>query len=172
MVKVKKLSVLLSLGIFLSLIFAGGFQNGLSLQSFPAAPDFRVTDLEGQLHTLAHYQGKVLLVNFWATWCPPCRAEIPDFIEVYAAQKNKGLEIIGLSVDNLSPSDLKQFVRKAKINYPIALATEDIIRSFQPGEYIPTTIFIDKQGRIRHKHVGQLEKETLLTIFNQLSTEK
>jgi peroxiredoxin len=91
---------------------------------------------------------------------------------VYAAQKNRGLEIIGLSVDNLSPSDLKQFVRKAKINYPIALATEDIIRSFQPGEYIPTTIFIDKQGRIRHKHVGQLEKETLLTIFNQLSAEK
>jgi len=172
MVKPNSLHSWLGLGTFLSLILACGLQSGLSLQSFPAAPDFRVTDLEGQVHTLAHYQGKVLLVNFWATWCPPCRAEIPDFIEVYAAQKNRGLEIIGLSVDNLSPSDLKQFVRKAKINYPIALATEDIIRSFQPGEYIPTTIFIDKQGRIRHKHVGQLEKETLLTIFNQLSAEK
>lgn len=135
------------------------------------APDFKITDLEGRIHTLGDYRGKILLINFWATWCPPCRAEIPDFIEVYATEKNNGLALLGLSVDNLSAEELRQFVRRFKINYPIALATEEIIRQFQPGQYIPTTFFIDKNGRIRYKHVGLLDKDTLLDYFRKLKAE-
>lgn len=144
---------------------------GISRQTYEAAPDFKISDLEGRTHTLNDYRGKILLINFWATWCPPCRAEIPDFIEVYAAEKNNGLAILGLSVDDLSANELLTFVKRFKINYPIALATPEIIRQFQPGQYIPTTIFVDKNGQIRHKHVGLLDKKTLLEYFRKLKAE-
>jgi len=146
-------------------------KSGNSGQSFQAAPDFRISDLEGKTHTLNDYRGKILLINFWATWCPPCRAEIPDFVEVYASEKDKDLAILGISVDDLPASELLNFVRRFKINYPVALATSEIINQFQPGQFIPTTIFIDKNGRIRHKHVGLLDKKTLLTYLNQLRSQ-
>jgi cytochrome c biogenesis protein CcmG/thiol:disulfide interchange protein DsbE len=155
--------------LLVSSLFAS--RAGISGQSFQAAPDFQINDLEGKTHTLKDYRGKILLINFWATWCPPCRAEIPDFIEVYSAEKDKGLAILGISVDDLPASELLNFVRRFKINYPVALATSEIINQFQPGEFIPTTIFIDKNGRIRHKHVGLLDKKTLLTYLNQLRSE-
>jgi cytochrome c biogenesis protein CcmG/thiol:disulfide interchange protein DsbE len=155
--------------LLVSFLFAS--RAGISGQSFQAAPDFQINDLEGKTHTLKDYRGKILLINFWATWCPPCRAEIPDFIEVYSAEKDKGLAILGISVDDLPASELLNFVRRFKINYPVALATSEIINQFQPGEFIPTTIFIDKNGRIRHKHVGLLDKKTLLTYLNQLRSE-
>lgn len=166
----KKFSAGLGLLMLGLIIWSSG--SGFPDQSFRPAPDFRLTDLEGKTLTLSDYQGKILLINFWATWCPPCRAEIPDFVEVYASKKSQGLEILGVSVDNLDPSSLKNFVSRLKINYPVALATEKIILDYQPGEYIPTTIVLDKKGRIRHKHVGQLDKETLLSIFDSLSQEK
>lgn len=163
---------LAGLGLLMLGLIIWSFGSGSPDQSFPPAPDFQLTDLEGKTHTLSDYKGKILLINFWATWCPPCRAEIPDFVEVYASKKSQGLEILGVSVDNLAPSALKNFVSRLKINYPVALATEKIILDFQPGEYIPTTIVLDKKGHIRYKHVGQLDKETLLSIFNSLSQEK
>lgn len=155
--------------LFVSFLFAS--RAGISGQNFQAAPDFRISDLEGKTHTLNDYRGKILLINFWATWCPPCRAEIPDFVEVYAAEKDKGLAILGISVDDLPASELQNFVQRYKINYPVALATSEIINQFQPGEFIPTTIIIDKNGRIRHKHVGLLDKKTLLKYLNLLRTE-
>lgn len=161
--------ILTSVAVSFFLILS--FGKGLSSQSQEQAPDFKISDLEGKIHTLSDYRGKILLINFWATWCPPCRAEIPDFIEVYAAEKNNGLALLGLSVDDLSASELLTFVRRFKINYPIALATPEIIRQFQPGQYIPTTIFIDKNGQIRHKHVGLLDKKTLLEYFRKLKDE-
>jgi len=163
----KKLVACLLLFVF----FLFPSKPGNSAQSFQAAPDFRISDLEGKTHTLNDYRGKILLVNFWATWCPPCRAEIPDFVEVYAAEKDKGLAILGISVDDLPASELLNFVRRYKINYPVALATSEIINQFQPGEFIPTTIFIDKNGRIRHKHVGLLNKKTLLKYLELLRSE-
>jgi peroxiredoxin len=143
--------------------------------SYPKAPDFRVTDLSGKSISLADYKGKVLFLNFWATWCPPCRAEIPDFVEVYGQNKSRGLEIIGISLDTKDNEAIAAFVEKYKINYPVVLesrkATEKIIADYEPGQYVPTTIVIDKQGRIRDKYVGQMDKQTLLKYFNQLSAE-
>ncbi|MDI6849363.1 MAG: TlpA disulfide reductase family protein [Candidatus Saccharicenans sp.] len=135
------------------------------------APDFSVIGLDGQELSLASLKGKVILVNFWATWCPPCRAEIPEFIEAYNELKDRGLEILGFSVDDLPEAELKTFVTRAKMNYPVALVGQDIVAAFKPGQYIPTSIFIDRIGRLRYKHVGQLAKKDLVRIFEELEKE-
>lgn len=135
------------------------------------APYFEVKTLDGATISLNSLKGKVILVNFWATWCPPCRAEIPDFIEAYNELKDKGLEILGFSVDDLTEAELKKFVDQAKMNYPVALVGKEIVSAFRPGQYIPTSIFIDKTGKIRKRHVGKLEKADLIKIFEELNKE-
>jgi peroxiredoxin len=141
----------------------------------PLAPNFKLTDLNGKTISLSDYKGKVLFLNFWATWCPPCRAEIPDFVEAYAEQKANGLEILGISLDSKGKETVAAFVEKYKINYPVVLesrqATEKIINDYQPGQYIPATIIIDKAGHIRSKEVGAMDKETLLKHFQRLAAE-
>ena len=150
-------------------------QRAHSQGNYPQAPDFRLTDINGKTISLSDYKGKVLFLNFWATWCPPCRAEIPDFVEAYGQEKAKGLEILGISLDSKGKDAIVAFVEKYKINYPIVLetrqATEQITSDYQPGQFIPTTIVIDKRGRIRDKHVGQMDKTMLIRYFNQLAAE-
>lgn len=139
------------------------------------APDFKVTDLKGKNHSLSDYAGKVLFLNFWATWCPPCKAEIPDFVEVYKTHREKGLEILGISLDVKGREAVVTFVEKYEINYPVVLedksVTEELVDKFEPGQFIPATIIIDRQGRIRQKHVGLLEKKTLLEYYQMYSAE-
>ena len=131
------------------------------------APDFSLKDLRGQAVSLADFKGKVLVLNFWATWCPPCREEIPDFIETYKSLKGQGLEIVGLSVDRLTPDKLRAWTEEVGINYPVALATRQIVDAYQPGEYIPSTIIVDGKGRIRYRNVGPLDKDTLTRLFKE-----
>ena len=139
------------------------------------APNFTLTDLSGKTVKLSDYKGKVLFLNFWATWCPPCRAEIPDFVEAYAEQKANGLEILGISVDTRGKAAVVDFIDKYKINYPVVLdsrqKTEKLVNDYQPGQYIPATIIIDKSGRIRHKEVGAIDKQTLISHFQRLMAE-
>jgi peroxiredoxin len=139
---------------------------------YPPAPEFSLKDLDGKTVSLSDLKGKVVFLNFWATWCPPCREEIPAFVEFYNLNKSRGVEIVGLSVDRLSPEDLRSFVQKNKMSYPVAFAPKRIIDAYEPGPYIPTTIVIDKQGRIRDKQVGGLDKEALSDWFQRLSDEK
>jgi peroxiredoxin len=131
------------------------------------APDFSLTDVRGQAVALADFKGKVLVLNFWATWCPPCREEIPDFIETYKSLKGQGLEIVGLSLDRLAPDQLRAWAEEVGINYPVALATRQIVDSYQPGDYIPSTIIVDGKGRIRFRNVGPLDKDTLTRLFKE-----
>jgi cytochrome c biogenesis protein CcmG/thiol:disulfide interchange protein DsbE len=165
-----KKTLSLWIGIFF-LIVAGAAVLRAQSENVPA-PDFVLKDLQGKDLKLADYKGKVLVLNFWATWCPPCRAEIPDFVEAYAANKDKGLEILGVSVDRMTADRLLPFVSKAKINYPVVLADAKIVQDYEPGDYIPTTIIIDKKGIVRRRHVGQMDKETLVQLFNQYNNEK
>jgi len=163
----KALTVLIGISFLLA---AGATFLRAQGENLPA-PNFILKNLQGKDVRLADYKGKVLILNFWATWCPPCRAEIPDFVEAYAANKNKGLEILGLSVDLMTADELRPFVSKAKINYSVALADARIVEDYEPGNYIPTTIIIDKKGVLRHRHVGQMDKDTLVRFFNQLINE-
>ncbi len=132
-----------------------------------AAPDFEIRDLQGTTLTLASYKGKVLVVNFWATWCPPCRKEIPDFIEAYRDYRSQGLEILGLSVDDTTEASLLDWTKRTGINYPVALATPEVLRDFEPGQYIPATIVVDPEGRLRYRHTGLMDKDTLVRLFRE-----
>ncbi len=133
------------------------------------APEFSLKDLQGNALSLASYKGKVLILNFWATWCPPCRREIPDFIEAYKNFKEKGLEILGISVDDLSAEALRDWAQNAGMNYPVAMATPKILADYQPGEFIPATIVIDRRGRIRFRQSSLMDKGTLLRLFEEYS---
>ena len=136
------------------------------------ASDFTVKDLKGREISLSNYSGKVVFLNFWATWCGPCKAEIPDLIQAYKQYKDKGMEIIGISVDRISPKSVLKFAEKYKINYPVVMSTDKIQKDYDPGPYIPTTIIIDQEGKIRHRHIGYMNKETLKSYFLKLTEEK
>jgi thiol-disulfide isomerase/thioredoxin len=117
------------------------------------APDFKMDDLDGKPISLAASHGKVILLNFWATWCGPCRAEIPDLIEL---QKKYGdtLQIIGLDVDDDDVAEVKKFVEKNGINYPVGMATNEIRIQYGGVAALPTSFVLDKEGRVVQKHEG------------------
>ncbi len=131
------------------------------------APDFKIQDLQGRTLALADYKGKVLVINFWATWCPPCRREIPDLIEAYTELKDRGLEILGLSVDDMPAAALQEWVRKQGLNYPVALATPEMVAAYEPGDYIPATIIVDRKGVIRFRQAELMTKAALVKLFEQ-----
>jgi len=117
------------------------------------APEFRLAGLDGKPVTLAGSKGKVILVNFWATWCGPCRAEIPDLVELQNKYKDR-LQILGLAVDDDDPDAVKKFAAKFGINYPVALATNEIRLQYGGIPALPTSFVLDSEGRVVQKHEG------------------
>ncbi len=117
------------------------------------APEFKLSGLDGKPVTLADSRGKVILLNFWATWCGPCRAEIPDLVELQNKYKDR-LQILGLVVDDDDQDAIKDFVEKFGINYPVALATNDIRMQYGGIAALPTSFVLDAEGRIVQKHEG------------------
>jgi peroxiredoxin len=122
--------------------------------------NFTVTDMNGQKVNLAAFKGKVILLDFWATWCPPCKAEIPGFVELQDAYRDKGLQVLGVSVDD-TPDKLKPFADEFKMNYPVlvGLDRDDLQDAYGPMWGIPTTFLIARDGRICRKNSGLVGKE-------------
>ena len=120
--------------------------------------DFVLKDEHNEPVKMADYKGKVVLLNFWATWCGPCKVEIPAFVELYAQYKEKGLVIVGVSVDD-SPEQLQAFMKEFKMNYPVLQMTPDIETAFGPFYGYPTSFFIARDGTICLKHLGPATKE-------------
>ncbi len=118
-----------------------------------AAPGFQVNDLEGKPLSLAEAKGKIVLLNFWATWCGPCRAEIPDLVDLQKRYADK-LEIIALATDEEDADEVRRFVLKSGINYRVAMAPDGVKREYGGIAALPTSFVIDSQGRIVQKHVG------------------
>ena len=127
--------------------------------------NFTVKDINGKDVDLSSFKGNVIILDFWATWCPPCRKEIPGYIELYNKYKSQGFAVVGVSVDE-SLADLKKFVKQYKINYPILIGhdREDLQRAFAPIPGYPTSFVIGRDGRICSRHTGdrpldQLERK-------------
>jgi len=128
------------------------------------APEFTLADLEGNLVTLSDLKGKVIMINFWGTWCGPCRKEIPDFIKLIDKHQSEGLEILGVTLSSGPPKNIQSFADQWNINYTLLTDINNnetqIVTSLygqvtgQPITGIPTTFIIDKEGFIRKKYVG------------------
>jgi thiol-disulfide isomerase/thioredoxin len=117
------------------------------------APAFQIAGLDGKLVSPADFAGKVVLLNFWATWCGPCRAEIPDLVELQTKYKDR-LQVIGLVVDDDDLDAIHDFVKEFRINYPVAVASDDVRIQYGGIAALPTSFLLDAQGRVVQKHVG------------------
>jgi thiol-disulfide isomerase/thioredoxin len=125
------------------------------LKEAPPLPDFTVTDLQGRTIASKDLRGKVVLVNFWATWCPPCRAEIPDLIKLQDKYRDR-LLVIGVSEDEGGVDEVKAFVAQNRMNYPIVMTTPALAAIFRGVSALPTTFVLDREGRLAQRHVGLL----------------
>ena len=117
------------------------------------APAFEVHDLAGKPLSLAAARGKIVLLNFWATWCGPCRAEIPDLVDLQKRYADK-LEIIALATEEDDPDQVRRFVVHSGINYRVAMAPDEVVRDYGGVAALPTSFVIDTEGRIVEKHIG------------------
>ena len=116
-------------------------------------------DIRGRRIRLTDYKGKVVLLNFWATWCPPCRTEIPDLIKLQKEYRNQGLRVIGITYPPQTLLQVRSFVRKIGVNYPIVLGKKPTKESFDKSEVLPITVIIDREGNVRGVVQGILYPE-------------
>ncbi len=126
----------------------------------PLAPQFSVTAIDGQTIDLARYRGKVVLLDFWATWCSPCREETPRFVQLQDKYRAQGLQIIGISMDD-SPEPVVQFYREFHMNYPVALGGAKLGELYGGVLGLPIVFVIGRDGRIYAKHIGTVQPSVL-----------
>ena len=176
-----KYFVLVILILFSSSVL--GFSNNKELneKSFPdnndqqqqlkKAPDFELKTLAGETIKLSDYKGKVVLLDFWATWCGPCRRGIPDLVEIQN-QFNEDLIIIGISLDQQNTlNQLQPFIDYFNINYPVVLWNEKVVKDYGNISAIPTSFIIDQDGEIVNRFVGLMPKEIIVEQINTLLNE-
>jgi cytochrome c biogenesis protein CcmG/thiol:disulfide interchange protein DsbE len=124
------------------------------------APAWQLQDLDGKTVQLSDFKGKVVVLDFWATWCPPCRGEIPDFIALQNQYKDQGLVVVGVSLDQGGPGVVSSFAKTEGMNYPVVMGTDDVAALYGDIQAIPTTFVIDRTGKVVAKHVGGTDKGT------------
>jgi len=122
----------------------------------PLAPDFSLTDLSGQTLQLFRYRGEVVLLNFWATWCSPCRSEIPRFVDLQNKYGRDGFEIVGISLDD-DPKLVRAFYQQLRMNYPVAIGDAKLAEQYGGILGLPVSFLISRHGRIYAKHVGEAD---------------
>ncbi len=138
-------------------------------QSVKKAPDFTLVDLNGKKISISSFKGKVVVLNFWASWCPPCKAEIPDFVKTYEKYKDKGLVIIGVAVSS-KENDVKALVKQYSITYPVALDDGNAENAYGPITGVPTTFIVDRDGNLLPggKKIGMFREGELEKVVEPL----
>jgi cytochrome c biogenesis protein CcmG/thiol:disulfide interchange protein DsbE len=136
--------------------------------NFKPAPDFQLKDDSGNSVKLADYRGKVVLLNFWATWCGPCKIEIPWFMEFQQQYKDKGFEVLGVAMDDDGWTAVKPYIAEHKMNYRVVLGTDAVATAYGGIESLPTTFVIDQDGHITASHIGLVNKDEYVKEIQQL----
>jgi cytochrome c biogenesis protein CcmG/thiol:disulfide interchange protein DsbE len=118
------------------------------------APEFTLKDGQGQDVSLSDFRGKVVLLNFWATWCGPCKIEMPWFVDFQRKYKDQGFSVVAVSLDEEGWDVVRPFAEDMKLNFPVLLGDDELAESFGGVQALPTTFIIDKEGRIYNSHMG------------------
>lgn len=153
--------ILIVIAVVISLMLVFGIQkthqrrrtSSPKMQGQPA-PDFSLTSLDGPTLRLSDYKGKAVLLNFWATWCEPCKIEMPWFVQLQQQYGPQGLQVLGVAMDDTDPKDIKEFAKKMNVNYPIVVGKEAVGDQYGGIPYLPSTFYIDREGKVVDRVFG------------------
>ena len=137
-------------------------------ESAPLAPSFTVRGLDGRNMRLADFKGKAVVLDFWATWCGPCRASMPHLSEMQGRFSGQGLVVLGISVDDADPQTVRRFADRLGVKFRLAMADEKLLDLYGPIRSIPTTYFINRRGEVTRRVVGYIDRETLESYVREL----
>jgi peroxiredoxin len=165
--------------VFLILMFIGIRSSRTSNSTSPvatggtnshaqAAPEFQLKTLDGLAVKLSDFRGKAVVLNFWATWCAPCRVETPWLVDLYRKYKEQGLEIVGISMDEGSPEHVEKFVREMNVSYTVLMGNNSVSDSYGGVRFLPQTFFIDRDGEIASQRLGLKSKNDLENDIKRL----
>jgi peroxiredoxin len=130
------------------------------------APAFTLNDIHGKSVSLADFKGKVVVLDFWATWCPPCRREIPDFVSIQKEYEERGVQIVGIALDELPK--VQAFAKDNGMNYPVLMGDDGVVARYGGVEGIPTTFIIDRSGKIVERFEGFRPRSTFVDVITRL----
>jgi cytochrome c biogenesis protein CcmG/thiol:disulfide interchange protein DsbE len=123
--------------------------------------DFSLSDLDGKMRSMKDFKGEVLIVNFWATWCPPCLEEVHKLNDIYDRYRRRGVQVIGIALDKDSLELVAPFVKENKISYPVLMGNQQAINNLKNFKGVPTTLLFDGEGKIQNRFDGSFEQEQM-----------
>lgn len=162
--------ILIVIAVVISLMLVFGIQKtrhtpvqqlGAGKLQGKAAPDFTLASLDGKTTKLSDFHGKAVLLNFWATWCEPCKIEMPWFVDLQKKYGAQGFTVIGVAMDDSSPSDIADFAKKMGVNYPILIGKEAVGDQYGGIPYLPSSFYIDRDGKVVDRVFGLVSKSEI-----------
>ena len=160
--------ILIIVAMVISVMLVFGIQRVHRSKVVPAgklqgqlAPEFNLTTPDGQAMKLSDFHGKAVLLNFWATWCEPCKVEMPWFVDLQKKYGPQGLQVLGVAMDDASPKDIESFARKMGVNYPILVGKEEVGAQYGGIDYLPSTFYISRDGKIMDHVFGLVSRSEI-----------
>jgi peroxiredoxin len=147
-------SAMLAVGVYKSRRSPGQTKTGEASMKGQLAPDFALQSLDGKTVHLSDFRGKAVLLNFWATWCQPCKIEMPWFADLQKQYAAEGLQVIGVAMDEASPEDIGKFAKDLGVNYPVLVGKEEVGVAYGGVQFLPATFYIGRDGKIVDKVFG------------------
>lgn len=169
-----RLAAFAATGLLIALVSSGCSSSSVKAASVKPdkdrhqAPDFALKDADGKVVHLSDYKGKVVLLDFWATWCGPCKIEIPWFMELQRANKDKGFEVLGVAMDDEGWETVKPFLADLGVNYRVVMGNDQTAQMYGGVDALPTTFLIDRTGKIAAVHIGLASKKDFVDGVQQL----